>query len=346
MPRFARPLIACASADAEGGSAASPDSAAQPPSQPPPNRLPAALEAVLSEGRRPHGDSDAYWDFFPRAGRHERAQEVTEFYEVRPFPGYAASETRASLSDRLGRSPFLKSLDASVPARARVLDAGCGTGQLSAYLALCGSRRSIVSVDACSASLGEASGFRQRAGLDHWHLLRADLFDLPVEERAFDVVLSRGVVHHTPDPERATREVARRVKPGGILVLGFYESLGRLFHRMRMRICQVTGKPLALLDPVLRRKDLSDDQREAWIADQYRHPLEVLLPAPRVADWLRSEDFEVLRSVPPHADGEALFTRSGASRPGEGRVRLGWLLAGPRDADAGLVFLVAQRCGK
>lgn len=337
MPRFSSSPFACAPADAGDPAAATCGVEAAS------GELPEALTAVLLEGRQPHGAADTYWDFFPRTGRHQRAEEVTDFYEVRPFPGYAASETRASLSDRLGRSPFLKALDAGVPARARVLDAGCGTGQLSAYLALCGSRRSVISVDACSASLGEASGFRTRAELTHWHLLRADLFDLPVREQAFDVVLSRGVVHHTPDPERATREVARRVKPGGILVIGFYESLGRLFHRMRMRVSQVTGKPLALLDPVLRRKDLSQDQREAWIADQYRHPLEVLLPAPRVAAWLRSEDFEVLRCIPPHAEGDALFTHSGAKRPGEGRVRLGWLLGGPRDADAGLVFLIARR---
>lgn len=322
----------------------------QSPSSPAPNAspgeptaLPASLAAVLQEGRAPHPGSTGYWDFFPREGRHQRAEEVTDFYEVRPFPGYAASETRASLSDRLGRSPFMRALDGSVPPRATLLDAGCGTGQLSAYLALCGSRRTVVSVDACAASLGEASGYRDRVNLDHWHLLRADLFDLPVRSAEFDVVLSRGVVHHTPDPERATREVARRVKPGGILVIGFYESLGRLFHRARMRISQMRGKPIDWLDPVLRRKDLSEDQREAWIADQYRHPLEVLLPAPRVADWLRSEGFEVMRSVPPHANADSLFSHSGRTRPGQGSVRLGWLLGGPRDADAGLVFLIARR---
>jgi SAM-dependent methyltransferase len=53
-------------------------------------------------------------------------------------------------------------------------------------------------------------------------ILQADLLDLPLPERAFDLVYSIGVLHHTPDSRRAFGEIARRVKPGGRLSVWLY----------------------------------------------------------------------------------------------------------------------------
>src|SRR5262249_58933016 len=53
-------------------------------------------------------------------------------------------------------------------------------------------------------------------------IVQADLLDLPVGERAFDLVYSIGVLHHTPDPRIAFGQIARRVKPGGRLAVWLY----------------------------------------------------------------------------------------------------------------------------
>ena len=81
----------------------------------------------------------------------------------------------------------------------------------------------VVAVDGCRASLECAETFRARASAANLQLVRADLFDLPFPEGAFTFVVSRGVVHHTPDPYAAIARVARCVAPGGVLLLGFYE---------------------------------------------------------------------------------------------------------------------------
>jgi SAM-dependent methyltransferase len=268
--------------------------------------------------------------------------QVRAFYEVRPFPGYAPGDDAAALIDRARRSSYLVALDAAVPPDARVLDCGCGTGQVAAWLALRGARRSVLGLDGCRASLRAADGFRAQVGLESLTLVRGDLFALPLARAAFDVVHCRGVIHHTERPWDALREVAARVAPGGLLVLGFYESVARAPHVARRAIGRLAGRPIAALDPLLRRGDLEPEKKRTWIEDQYRHPLERLLPMPRVLAECEALGFEWLTSVPPA--GRDLLAAT--PRPGAAArlaLRLGWAARGLVDEDAGLVALVLRR---
>ena len=276
--------------------------------------------------------------------RERRAADVEEFYTANPFPGYAPDDDGPRLIDRSRRAPFLVALDRAIAPDATFVDIGCGTGQLAAFLALSGPHRRVVAVDGCSESLACADGFRSKARIANLQLVRGDLFDLPLEEDRFDVVISRGVVHHTPDPDRAIDCVARRVAPGGILVLGFYETWGRFLHVSRRVLGRATGRWFRVLDPVLRRRDLSEEKKRIWIADQYEHPLEHILPLPRVVARLESQGFRWVRSIPPATSGANLFESSPKpSALGMTTMRAGWLARGLNDADAGLVVVVLRR---
>jgi SAM-dependent methyltransferase len=283
-------------------------------------------------------------DLIGEREREARAGNVEAFYSRSPFPGYAAADDAGTLVDRSRRAPFLVALDAALPHDARVLDCGAGTSQLAAYLALSAPRRTVFAVDGCRASLACADAFRERAGIENLNLVRADLFDLPARPGSFDHVICRGVVHHTPDPKEATRRVAECVAPGGTLLLGFYETWARLFHRARRALARASGRPVVWLDPILRARDVDPEKQRIWIDDQYRHPLEHILPLPVVAGWLEEFGFSWVRTVPPAVDGDTLLRVT--PRPGRAgffALRAGWALRGPRDPDAGLVCLIARR---
>lgn len=282
-------------------------------------------------------------DFLWSTTRGDPERVVEAFYTRRPFPGYAPADDANTLIDRSRSSPFLRGLDEALSPDATVLDCGSGTSQLAAFLALVAAKRRVVALDGCRASLREASRFRERVRIDNLALVRADLFAMPIADRAFSVVISRGVVHHTPDPTRAIECVARLVAPGGHLVLGFYENVARGLHRARRVLANVRGRPFTSLDPLLRRADIDDEKKQNWIEDQYRHPLEHMLPFQRVLHQLESLGFEWVRSVPPTPAGN-FFSRT--ERPSAVRLcmrRLGWFCAGIRDEDAGLVALVVRR---
>jgi ubiquinone/menaquinone biosynthesis C-methylase UbiE len=57
----------------------------------------------------------------------------------------------------------------------------------------------------------------------------ADAERLPFADGSFDVVYTFGVVHHTPDTQRAVDEIYRVLKPGGLAVIGVYHRFSVYF---------------------------------------------------------------------------------------------------------------------
>lgn len=106
---------------------------------------------------------------------------------------------------------------------ARVLDAGCGTGRaLDALRDAVGPSGTVLGADLTPAMLEAAvRAGRQSCG----QLLLADVARLPVRGQALDAVFGAGLIAHLPDPAENLRELARVVRPGGVLAL--FHPVGR-----------------------------------------------------------------------------------------------------------------------
>jgi SAM-dependent methyltransferase len=107
-----------------------------------------------------------------------------------------------------------------VPAGARVLDAGCGTGRVAIRLAELG--YDCVGIDSDASMLDEA----RTASADVVWLLRdlADISELEELGAPFDLIVAAGNVIPllAPDTEaRVIAGLAARLKPGGLLAAGF-----------------------------------------------------------------------------------------------------------------------------
>ncbi|MET8059755.1 class I SAM-dependent methyltransferase [Streptomyces microflavus] len=104
-----------------------------------------------------------------------------------------------------------------------VLDAGCGTGRaLPALRAVVGPRGTVLGADLTPAMLEEAA----RAGRgESGTLLRADVARLPLRDGALDAVFGAGLISHLARPEADMTELARVVRPGGVLAL--FHPIGR-----------------------------------------------------------------------------------------------------------------------
>ena len=57
----------------------------------------------------------------------------------------------------------------------------------------------------------------------------ADAEDLPFGNATFDVVYTFGVIHHTPDTQKAVDEIHRVLKPGGRAILGVYHKYSAFY---------------------------------------------------------------------------------------------------------------------
>jgi ubiquinone/menaquinone biosynthesis C-methylase UbiE len=57
----------------------------------------------------------------------------------------------------------------------------------------------------------------------------ADAENLPFEDGTFDVVYTFGVIHHTPDTQKAVEEIHRVLKPDGRAIIGVYHKYSAFF---------------------------------------------------------------------------------------------------------------------
>ncbi|MEO8678756.1 MAG: methyltransferase domain-containing protein [Vicinamibacterales bacterium] len=105
--------------------------------------------------------------------------------------------------------------------RGFTLDGGCGDGVDLANVAL-DPECNVVGVELSAG--GVATSLARTRGLDRAQVIQGDLLRLPLASDTFDGAYSYGVVHHTPDPAGAVREIARTLKPGASLLLYVYED--------------------------------------------------------------------------------------------------------------------------
>lgn len=104
-----------------------------------------------------------------------------------------------------------------------VLDAGCGTGRALPFLRdAVGPRGSVLGVDVTPAMLEAAVHAGRHRGAQ---LVLADVARLPVRTGALDAVFAAGLIAHLPQPAENLRELARSVRPGGLLAL--FHPIGR-----------------------------------------------------------------------------------------------------------------------
>jgi SAM-dependent methyltransferase len=135
--------------------------------------------------------------------------------EWQRFSEFSDGEVRAG-----GQEYFGDLVDERTWTGARVLDVGCGSGRWTRFAA---DRAAFVEgVDPSDAARVAAMATRGRANVRITH---ASVESLPFADRAFDVVMSVGVLHHVPDTEAAIARVARCVRPGGLLYLYLYYKL-------------------------------------------------------------------------------------------------------------------------
>lgn len=130
---------------------------------------------------------------------------------------------RDFLVDRYGFASA-DDMDAYFASRARVLDAGCGSG-FSAALWL-GDRWRSGRAEWYGADISPAVDVAQeRIGhFPRMHFLQADVSALPFGESTFDTIFSEGVLHHTPSTERSLKALARLLEPAGELLFYVYRQ--------------------------------------------------------------------------------------------------------------------------
>lgn len=139
----------------------------------------------------------------------ERRSKSQEFFSA------SAGEWDRLRSDLFGPRFHVGALLGLVEPSWVVGDIGCGTGEVAASLAPFVSH--VVAIDGSPEMLQSAAV--RLSDLPNVEVRRGDLELLPLDDGALDAATVFLVLHHVPAPERAIREVARVLRPGGRLLI-------------------------------------------------------------------------------------------------------------------------------
>lgn len=106
------------------------------------------------------------------------------------------------------------------PAGLRWLDVGCGNGAFTEELI---TRCHPAAVEGIDPSAEQIAFARERTGTRMAHFQQADAQTLPFADNSFDVATMALVIAFVPDPAKAVAEIARVVRPGGIIAAYMWE---------------------------------------------------------------------------------------------------------------------------
>lgn len=171
----------------------------------------------------------------------------------------------------------------------RVLDVGCGTGNLSFSLAQNPGIGAVAGIDFSPAYVAYAK--RQHPD----HRISFDVGDacaLAFDNASFDHSLSMLVLQFIPEAERAIREMRRVTRPGGTVAAATWDTRGGLvFYRMFFDTAAVIDpgaierRAKAYTRPMTRPGELEQAWRNAGLVDVVQDTISIRMDFASFADF-------------------------------------------------------------
>jgi tetratricopeptide (TPR) repeat protein/SAM-dependent methyltransferase len=158
------------------------------------------------------------------------SRSVATQYSENPYPRWAQADAAGAPQSLpafmhrqfpLARFPVFRQ-----EGPVEILVAGCGTGRNAIEVRQRFDAANMLAIDLSLPSLAHAARKSREKGLDIVYA-QADLLDLSLPDRQFDLIEAVGVLHHLADPFEGWRRLLSFLKPGGFMYLGFYSRMAR-----------------------------------------------------------------------------------------------------------------------
>jgi len=287
-----------------------------------------------------------FWSNDWSGNRPDVTETVKLFYERTPFPNYDDLDSSTALREKAQKGVFARLLDEQIPFGARILEVGCGTGQLSNFLGMTWGRN-VFGADACLNSLKLGHGFSKDNHIENVCFIQMNLFRPVFKSESFDIVVCNGVLHHTSDPFLGFQAISKLIKLGGFVLIGLYNRYSRLTTDFRRFVFRVSGDRFQFLDPRLRDKNASAVKKHTWFMDQYKNPHASKHSIGEVQRWFDVSGFEFVNSI-PKSTGDSFFRdeklfepHPRGSKVDHFLVQFGELLRGGRDG--GFFIMIGRK---
>ena len=152
---------------------------------------------------------------------------VQEQYETNPYPRWINTRLVGTpkTTNELTKELKLDLMDEdSFSEQPDILIAGCGTGQHALFTASLFKNSRVLAIDLSLSSISYAKRKTKELGITNIEYLQADILDLRMLDRHFDIIESSGVLHHMADPYKGWETLVDCLKPNGLMAIGLYSD--------------------------------------------------------------------------------------------------------------------------
>jgi 2-polyprenyl-6-hydroxyphenyl methylase/3-demethylubiquinone-9 3-methyltransferase len=197
------------------------------------------------------------------------ADTATDFFGAQAQRWYALYQSKPTFKDRLAL--FTGAARQVLPPGGRILDFGCGAGNIS--LALAEGGFDVVGVDGALGMLEAGRAEAERRGLARVSFERMDAAEVRLEPEAYDGIVCSSVIEYVPDDARLVSDLIRAIRPGGHLLISVPHKaslFGRaedLWKRIALRPGEARGRHLTFSLRRYSRRGFLDTLERAGLGD-------------------------------------------------------------------------------
>lgn len=162
--------------------------------------------------------------------------QVSSMYSEYPFPKrnqFGIDKMNKDFKENLNKL----GLDISDFKNKKVMDAGCGTGELALFMARSGAL--VEGIDISDGSLEYARRKAQEAQVSNLIFTKRSLFDGEFPPEHYDYIVSHMVLHHTEDAKKSFSNISKALKPGGGIFIRVFFLWGRMSFFQKTTIWKV-----------------------------------------------------------------------------------------------------------
>ncbi len=190
----------------------------------------------------------------------------------------------------------------------KVLDAGCGTGEKSIFMARYGAY--VTAIDINENQLKQAKKNMEKYK-EKINFVRDDLVNLKHNEK-YDLIVSLGVLHHTPDMKKGLENLLKLLRPNGKIIIALYNSYSRLPYRLvRAPLHLFIKDPVKIHDFVMKSKFtfFLRTATEPTLYDRYAVPYESYHTIGEVKKIFKNNGIEAMNVYPKLIFNSELLTQ-------------------------------------
>ncbi|CAH9049878.1 Ubiquinone biosynthesis O-methyltransferase, mitochondrial [Pseudoalteromonas holothuriae] len=153
---------------------------------------------------------------------NETSKQVQTFYKANPYPKYKVVNLSSLSFEQCMTRLGLDSIQTP-----NILIAGCGTGLQVVETAFANLYAQVTAIDISPVSMQYAQQMVKRYKLQNVRFELLDILEISKLSKQFDFILCTGVLHHMASPQLGLSRLSQCLKSNGLMILGFYSSLGR-----------------------------------------------------------------------------------------------------------------------